>query len=210
MILYPNTTPFKTALVRTSAPDALPVDLELVANYVRTDVSDDVTEVESLIDFAVEFAEHFTERAMLNATYRYTLSGWPKTPNGYTSRIIELPRSPLVSVTSVKYYDTNNTLQTLSSSYYLVGTDFEPGCVYLQTDYDWPDLYTRPDAVQITFVAGAGTSVASVSPSLKRAMLLLCRAHFAGGNPNTNASPEDDMRAAVRLLNTQKVGGWTA
>lgn len=210
MILYPNTTPFKTALVRTDAPAALPLDLERVANYLRTDLSEDVDELEMLVERAVEEVERYTGRALLNATYRYTLQGWPKTTNGYSSRIIELPRSPLVSVTDIKYYDTDNVQRTLSSSYYLVGTDFEPGCVYLQPDYDWPDTYERPDAVQITFVAGAGTATANVSASLKQAMLLLCRAEYSGGNPNTTSSPEDDVKAAMRIMDAHKLGGWTA
>lgn len=207
--LYANPTRFKDTLKLVTPNKALPLDLSRVANYLRTDLSDDVEGLELLIARAAEEAERYTGRAMLNGTYRYTLSAWPKNAAGYVSRIIELPRSPLVSVTSVQYYDDTNTLVTLSTSQYIVATDFEPGCIYLQTDYDWPELTERPDAVQITFVAGSGTKPVDVSPSLRQAMLLLCRAEYAGGNPNTSASPEDDMKAANRILDTQKAGGWT-
>lgn len=209
MILYPDTTPLKTALRKIDPATALPLDIERVANYLRTDLSEDLLGLESLLERAAEEVERFTGKALINATYRYTLSDWPKTVNGYVSRIIELPRSPLVSVSSVQYYDADNVLQTLSTDSYAVGLDFEPGCIYLNKEYEWPEIYERLDAVQIVFVAGAGTDPNAISASVKQAMLLLCRAEFAGGNPNTNASSEDDVRAAMRILDGQRVTGWT-
>jgi hypothetical protein len=72
---------------------------------------------------------------------------------------IRIPLPPLQSVTSVKYYDTDDTLQTISSSDYAVHTPTKGvGRVVFQSDYSFPNVNTdRPDIVQIICVTGWGT-----------------------------------------------------
>jgi hypothetical protein len=76
-------------------------------------------------------------------------------------------------VTHVKYRDTSNVLQTLSSSLYLVRTNTLVGNVELLTG-SWPATYTHPRAVEIQFVAGY-----TVPTKLLQRAVLFMVAHYA-------------------------------
>lgn len=80
---------------------------------------------------------------------------------------IELPQPPLVEVTSVKYYDTSNVLQTLSSASYHVITDPLRPRIVLASGASWPDTYDRPDPVTIRFSVGPGEIPADIMHALK-------------------------------------------
>ena len=196
------------SIVRTIAPEFSPIDLETVANYLRVDLTEDVAHLEHLIGQAVEEVERFTGRVLLSATYRLSQGDWPTDALGYYLPTLELPRSPLLTVTSVKYYDESDILQTLDPARYIVCTDMEPGHTYLKSAYDWPDLSERPDAVQVVFTAGHATSVSAVPARLKMAMFLLCRYYYAGGSPNSATERADDHQKAMDILVGQRVGGW--
>jgi len=195
-------------IVRTSSSQVYAIDVEGVSAYLRTDLSEDLEAINLLIQRASEMIERRSGRAMLTATFRATYSFWPKLATGSPSRVIELPRSPLVSVTSVQYYDTDDVLQTIATTNYIVCTDPEPGMVYLKSSYDLPETSTRPDAVTITFTAGYGNAPRDVPASLRQAMLLICREENPNGNPNAQAG--SDMKAAESIIDSFKVGGWTS
>jgi uncharacterized phiE125 gp8 family phage protein len=89
---------------------------------------------------------------------------------------VELPNPPFTSLTYVKYYDVNNSLQTLSSSYYRVVTDAErPAYVVFLSGL--PTMYPREDALQITFVCGYANA-AAVPETIKQAIRLLAADWF--------------------------------
>lgn len=197
-----------SSIVRTIAPVFSPLDLEALANYLRVDAQEDVTHLEHLAAQAADEVERLTGRVLLSSTYRLSQDNWPTDAIGYYLRAIELPRTPLLTVTSVKYYDEADVLQTLDSAQYIVCTDSEIGQVYLKAAYTWPDLSERPDAVQVLFTAGHATQVSEVPARLKMAMLLLCRYYYAGGTPNDRIEKADDYEKAMDILAGQKVGGW--
>ena len=73
---------------------------------------------------------------------------------GYTDTMEEniyINRNPVTSVSQIQYYDGDNVLQTLSTSNYIVDTKSKPGRIYVS---DLEGTYTRPNAVEVTFVAG--------------------------------------------------------
>lgn len=69
---------------------------------------------------------------------------------------IYLPRPPLASVSSIKYYDANGVLQTLATTVYEVDTYNQPGRIALQAFQIWPfpQIGKVQDAVRIEFVSG--------------------------------------------------------
>jgi hypothetical protein len=97
--------------------------------------------------------------------YAYQLAYYPQFVVGRGTQQwqhISLKRGPLTSVVSVKYYDTTNTLQTMSSSdYTYVNYAYQPGRV--EPVNFWPIAYPRPDAVTIQFVTGFSGAWASGS-----------------------------------------------
>lgn len=89
-----------------------------------------------------------------------------------------LPGAP-ASLTFIKYYDTSNVLQTLSSSVYTLPAFHEPALIKLADGQVWPSTYQRDDAVQLEWVSGYAdaATAAAQHPQLVRAILMLI-GHF--------------------------------
>lgn len=122
-----------------------------------------------LIAAARKYAEEFTGRAIVTQTWDLFLDAWPL---GRHDSSIYLPKSPLQSVTWVKYYDGDGVQQTWSLANYVVRTSREPGCVSLAYGISWPTFRYQPDAINVRYVAGYGART-SVPEALKAAMLLM-------------------------------------
>jgi uncharacterized phiE125 gp8 family phage protein len=121
--------------------------------------------VTRIISAARQQWERDTQRSTVSRTYVENLSDWPTVDWRFYHQ-------PIVSVTSVKYYDTANSQQTLSSSVYSL--DAPNRRLVLAVDQDWPLHETRWDAIEITYVAGQS----SVDAIAKQGMLLLVDLYF--------------------------------
>jgi uncharacterized phiE125 gp8 family phage protein len=153
-----------------------------------------------LIKTARQYAEEFTGRALVTQTWDFYLDQWP-IDNG----MILLPKSPLASVTHVKYYDDDGTQQTWSSSNYVVQTSREPGRVSLAYGQSWPSARYQPDSIVVRFVAGAAR--ASVPDRIKAAMLLLIGHWFDHREEvNIGSSASEVPFAANALLQQSRIG----
>lgn len=111
---------------------------------------------------------------------------------------------PIGSITSVQYYDSAGTLQTWASSEYT--TNISSGCVTImpKSNYTYPsDLAVRPDAVQITYVAGYGTSSASIPDSVRLGLL----SRIGRAYTNREDSPEQVFSMSDVLL--QSLRRWS-
>jgi uncharacterized phiE125 gp8 family phage protein len=155
------------ALKRTVEPTEEPVSLDEAKSQCRVDTSDDDTFITGLIVAARQYVEGASRRAFITQTWRLSLDEWPGDDE------IELPKPPLVSVTSVIYKDTVGAQTTLSSSLYIVDTDSEPGRVKLAYGESWPsDTLYPANPIQITYVAGYGAA-AAVPAWVKQAIKLI-------------------------------------
>lgn len=101
----------------------------------------------------------------MTATYTLKLDRFP------FDDYIDLPKPPLVSVTSVSYVDLTGATQTFSASRYEVDTDGEPGRIYLKYGESWPSTRTQRNAVTIVFVAGYGDA-SDVPENIKHSIKL--------------------------------------
>lgn len=101
------------------------------------------------IKAAVELVEGQIGISLIDTTWSMFLDGFP-------SWEIGLPRPPWDSITWIKYYDINGTLQTLSSSSYIF--DAVGGRLTPTPDESWPSTQVRINAVDIKFVSGYGTA----------------------------------------------------
>lgn len=73
----------------------------------------------------------------------------------HSSRLIELPRPPLVSVATVQYFDVDGVQQTFANTEYSIDITTKPGALFLNTDADWPDVQFRErNGIVVTFDAG--------------------------------------------------------
>jgi uncharacterized phiE125 gp8 family phage protein len=89
---------------------------------------------------------------------------------------MKLPKRPIQSITSITYYDGNNTQQTLSTSKYQlhIGTR-EIKIAFLQV---LPVSLARWDAWTITYLCGYGSTAAACPGVAKRAMMFLIGYQF--------------------------------
>jgi len=159
------------ALTIVTEPTVEPVDLEEVEDHLRlsdTSTGEEDVVIQSYIKAARRYCERIQNRAYLHQTWDLILDGWPD------GNYIEIPRPPLVSVTHVKYYETDETENTMSTGLYYVDTDSEPGRVHLQYGETWPTETLRPaNGVAVRFVAGYGSVSSLVPAEIKQALKLL-------------------------------------
>lgn len=158
------------ALTQTVAPAREPVTLAEAKSQLRiTHVLEDAYITGVLIPAVRDRAQLNTQRQLIEATFRLDLDDWPG------EDWIVIPRAPLRSVTSVQYVDASGVTQAMATSDYIVdapaGDRAARGRVVLAYGKSWPNIRAQANAVRITFVAGYGTSPASVPGLLRKAML---------------------------------------
>jgi uncharacterized phiE125 gp8 family phage protein len=152
----------------TTAPLSEPITLAVAKAHLRVDFDDDDTLIGALITAAREYCEDVLGRALMTRTLEGALDDEPE---GDT---ITLPRPPLSSVRSVKFYDTDDVATTVDPADYLVDITSEPGRVVLNDGAEWPQVDLRPaNAVVIEFDAGYGDDPEDVPAKFRQAMLLM-------------------------------------
>lgn len=156
----------------SSAPSKEPLTVAEAKEHIRVIGSSDDSYIEGLISLARKKVEYDTGRALITQTWIYRRDAFP------WSREIKLEKSPLQSVSSITYYDENDSQQTLSSSNYDTSAKKTPGIIRLKsTALNWPNTYDKPDAVEITFIAGFGDDASDVPVELRHVIKLLV-GHF--------------------------------
>lgn len=157
------------ALVETTSTDTAPVTLTDAKQQLRYFDDDQDAHISTLIAAATDWAERKTQRTLrVSVTRRLDLACW-------WVKSLVLPWPPFSSLTSVVYYDEDNSSQTLASSNYEVVTDTEGATrIVWATDATIPGLYDREDAVQVTYVTGY-QAADSVPDVVKQAVKLLVK-----------------------------------
>lgn len=154
----------------SSAPVSEPITLDEMRLHLgitqTTDTSRDSV-IQTRIKAARSWAEKFTRRPFITQTFTGYYDNWPECGD-YTYRF-DL-RSPVQSVTSIKYIDEDGTQQTLSASLYDVDKS-SPDRVFVIPKYgqDWPTVREYNNAVEIIYVAGYGAA-AAVPEDIKEAL----------------------------------------
>ena len=141
-----------------------------------------------------EMAQAFQRRAYVEQTLELSFDNFPRLP-------IELPSPPLVSVSSVKYYDTDNTEYSMSMSSFIVDTASQPGRIVWAYNELWPAVTLRPaDAVKIRYVAGFSES--ENVPYVVKAAIMLFVSHM---NENRTGEAGPVPPAFYNLLRPTRV-----
>ena len=124
--------------------------------------------INSYIKAARKHCQDFQNRQYINATMELWLDEFP-----CDDEIVVLP-CPLVSVTSIEYYDIADVKAVMPSTDYFVDSISEPGRICLKYGKVWPFSGLREhNAVCITMVVGHGATIATVPDDARSAMLLI-------------------------------------
>ena len=140
------------ALKLITAPTTYPVTLAEAKLHCRIDSTDDDTLVTALITAATEMCEQKVGRAIMPQTWELTLDSFED---------IWLTRTPVQSITSLKYIDEAGVEQTLSGSLYSFAQD-DFGFARVDPVYgaEWPTTRDQINAVTLRYVAGYANAAA--------------------------------------------------
>lgn len=160
-------TPPAERMVLSTGPAAEPVSATDAKKHLEISGAAHDYHVSLLIEAARQQWEHDTQEYLINQTWTLT-----------TDSLMELryPKRPVSSITSITYYDSGNSQQTLATSVYALDT--ADNTVRLKVDQSWPTVYERYDAVTHTVVLGDHSAATTVPAVAKQAMLLLIGNYF--------------------------------
>jgi uncharacterized phiE125 gp8 family phage protein len=159
-----------------TAPASYPVTNAEAKAQARVDGNDENALIDTYIAAATAHVESVTGRAIISQVWEVVLDDF--------SDAMMLPKGPVQSITSVKYFDTAEVEQTVSASDYVLDNVSDPAWVVKAEDATWPEVAEGVNNVIIRFVAGYST----VPPEIKAAILLAV-AHFYD-NRSTGNIPE--------------------
>lgn len=157
-----------------TAPTRHPVTLIEAKDHLRVDDNNSDAYIDSLIEAAtatLDGRDGILGRCLVQQTWELRISEWQQP--------IEIPLPPFVSVSSIKYLDTNGVEQTLSSTNYDV-IDQGSGMAIIQPAYgqSYPNVRCQPNAIRIRYIAGyASVSNGGLTGTIPRPIIqnLLCR-----------------------------------
>jgi uncharacterized phiE125 gp8 family phage protein len=139
-----------------TAPSEI-ITIAMAAEFMRAEFSEEEeTIISSFITAARQWCEEYLFRRIGVQTIELRDKGFP-----INNSPIVLP-APLISVTSIKYLDGNNTEQTLDPSEYIV-SDSAPGQIIPVNS--WPETSKSGDSLRVTFNAGYCDPGESPAPS---------------------------------------------
>jgi len=128
-------------------------------DFLKVDTTADDTLIDNLIKAATESCQIYTNQYFLN-----TVVEW--------SEIYTLYKSPVSSITHIKYYDSNDTEQTWADTNYILDDVSKPARIGLAVDATLPSLSDRINAVHVKYTVGYGTASTDVPDGIKQAVLL--------------------------------------
>lgn len=135
-----------------------------VKSHLKVDTTADDTLIDNLIIAATNSCQEYTNRFFITTEITQYGDNW--------NDVTELFKSPIQSsLFNVKYYDTNNLLQTLASSEYNLDNSMQPSRLCEAPDKSWPSLSEKINAIEVNYNVGVDNA-SDVDNAIKQALLL--------------------------------------
>jgi uncharacterized phiE125 gp8 family phage protein len=183
-----------SSLILIEPPGSLPISLAEAKAGARLDGLDDqdaliAGHIRTAVDH-LDGANGVLGRCLIRQTWEFRLSCFPA--------VIKLPLPPLAEVVSITYLDPAGAQQTLDPADYTVAGIGSDGTIRPAPGKSWPSAQAVPEAVRVTFAAGADDHNGVPEP-LRAAIGEMVRALYDGC----------DAGQAVRDLITPYRAHWT-
>ncbi len=187
----------KTYQVITPA-STYPVSLTEAKSHLKVDTTADDTYITSIIKAATQLSEEYTNRFFIDTIIDQTCSDF--------AQLQTLFKSKVSAVAHVKYYDSDNSLQTLSATIYDTQLQYEPSQIQLADDKSFPEITKRNDAVVARYTVGYGSAASDVPEIIKQAILLTIGNFYQNRASVITGKTATELPMNVKwLLDTYKV-----
>jgi uncharacterized phiE125 gp8 family phage protein len=187
----------KTYQVITPA-STYPISLSEAKSHLKVDTNADDTYIESIIKAATQLSEEYTNRFFIDTVIEQYASSFEELETLFKSKVS--------AVAHVKYYDSDNSLQTLSASVYDAQLNYEPSQIQLVDGQSFPDITKRNDAVLVRYTVGYGSAASDVPEIIKQAILLTIGNFYQNRNSVVIGRIATELPLNVKwLLDTYKV-----
>lgn len=187
-------------------PIAEPVTVEQVKAELRLDTDADDTLIGGYITAARGVAERITNRSVAQKSYLQTFPRFP-----HFGRKLELYRPPLITVTAVRYLDTDRNWQTWDTADYEVYRNQAPAVIVPALNQIFPvaACIDGVDAVEVHFLAGYRTDLygsdgPDIPGDLELGIIKLARAFYDEPNLDVNTVKPGDKSVAAGALSLIK------
>lgn len=141
--------------------------------------------------------ENRTNLALITQTWDQTLDEFP-TDCDSLDRIL-LRRYPVISITGLFYYDADGVEQTVDTDEYVLDNYSDRHwLVRAAAITAWPTIQDRRNSVRVRFVAGYGSTAASVPAPLRMAILANLSAQYTALDPDSGLVREDIVGVSSR------------
>jgi uncharacterized phiE125 gp8 family phage protein len=173
--------------IRITPPATLPVNLAIAKANMRVDGDDMDVLITSWIKGIVAVLEHEIGQCLIEQTWRVTLDCFPEA--------IKLPH-PVLSITSVKYFDVNGTEKTLEPAAYRLCRARYQSHLMPARGGAWPATLADAD-VTVELVCGHGAAPADVPENVQLYILAKLVEQF---DPATRLERDTVQSAFVERL----------
>ena len=178
------------------------VILASVKAHLNVDVSDDDSYISGLITAARATAEAWTHLDLVPKTVVMYLNDFP----GSDTPVEFIDHTPVRSISSVVYLDTDGTTQALSTGDYNVDIYSDRPSIYPDQSTSWPGVYSylnAPDNVRISYASGYTT--ATLPPQAMQAQYIMIADWYENRESNITGTVVSDAMipfAAKALLDS--------
>ncbi len=128
---------------RVSDSGAPLVSLDEAKEYLKVTHSLEDRIIHDMIERVINDMEGYMWASLQSSQYKLYVSDWL---NG----CIAIRPGPVSTIDTVEYYDSENALQTLSSSTYFLAKGV-PDRLMREYNSTWPPKFRRPDAIIVTY-----------------------------------------------------------
>ncbi|KAB2910823.1 MAG: hypothetical protein F9K29_24030 [Hyphomicrobiaceae bacterium] len=155
------------ALVLTSGPEIEPVTLAEAKAHLRVDGTAEDVLISSLVVTSRLHIEAALGLALITQGWSYFIDAWPPGPH------VVLPLRPVQSITGVRIYSPDESVETLPADTYLLDGQNVPARLIRRGALAWPAPRRTANAIEIAFVAGYGNAAANAPAPIRQAILIL-------------------------------------
>ena len=154
---------YRSLKVNTAAVNPLFTTAQ-AKEFLKVDVTADDTIIDNLIAAATESCQIYTNQYFIDTVVTQYSDNW--------AEFYTLYKSPVSAITHVKYYDSDDSQQTLASSNYILDGTSKPARIGISVTGSLPNLADRINAVEVKYTVGYGNASTDVPEGIKQAVLL--------------------------------------